>query len=99
VTKRCGRNYHQASLLTASKRRRGEGTIWQRRYWEHVIRDQEDMHRFTDYLHYNPVKHSHVSTVAEWPYSTFHRFVWHGLYPEDWGGSGSEALDGKLFGE
>lgn len=66
------------------RRRRGERGIWQRRYWEHLLRNEADYLAHMDYLHFNPVKHGHV---AQWPYSTFHRLVTAGVYPVDWGGS------------
>lgn len=69
-----------------SKRERG---IWQRRYWEHQIRDEADLQAHVDYIHFNPVKHGYVNTVIEWPYSSFHRYVRVGLLPVDWGGNGS----------
>jgi len=65
---------------------RGERAIWQRRFWEHAIRGDADYARHMDYVHFNPVKHGHVSRVRDWPYSTFHRLVRGGLYPADWGG-------------
>ncbi|XLM22241.1 transposase, partial [Chromobacterium piscinae] len=49
-----------------------ERGIWQRRYWEHQIRDEADLQAHVDYIHYNPVKHGHVERVLEWPYSSFH---------------------------
>jgi putative transposase len=61
--------------MNKSKRRRKESTIWQRRYWEHLIRDEQDYVIHMDYLHYNPVKHGYVKSVIEWPYSTFHQYV------------------------
>ena len=64
---------------------RGERGIWQRRFWEHALRDEEDYARHLDYVHYNPVKHGHVTSVAKWPYSTFHRWVQAGAYPIGWG--------------
>jgi putative transposase len=73
----------QRSVLNRSRRERG---IWQRRYWEHLIRDEADMRAHLDYLHFNPVKHGLVGRVADWPYSTFHRLVGRGIYPSDWGG-------------
>ncbi len=63
-----------------SRRRRGERGIWQRRYWEHLIRDEKDFQTHIDYVHFNPVKHGYVDKVAEWPYSTFHRWVKKGMY-------------------
>lgn len=70
--------------ISPSRRRKGERAIWQRRYWEHAIRDEHDLHRHLDYIHFNPVKHGHVSRVMDWPYSSFHRYVAQGLYPADW---------------
>ncbi|MFD0740402.1 transposase [Lysobacter koreensis] len=64
---------------------KGERGIWQRRYWEHLIRDDDDLRRHVDYIHFNPVKHGHVARVADWPYSTFHRHVAEGRLPPDWG--------------
>jgi len=66
---------------------RHERGIWQRRYWEHLIRDERDFRAHVDYVHINPVKHGLVNTVREWPYSTFHRDVKRGIYPVDWAGS------------
>lgn len=85
--------------LLASRRKRGESGVWQRRFWEHLIRDEEDLRRHVEYIHWNPVKHGYVKTVVEWPYSTFHRFVKQGLYPPDWGGESAVETDGKEFGE
>ena len=67
---------------------RGERGIWQRRFWEHAIRDETDYTRHMDYVHYNPVKHEHVGTVSQWPFSTFHHWVTAGVYARDWGGAG-----------
>ncbi len=64
--------------------KRGERVIWQRRFWEHVNRDDRDYERHVDYLHFNPVKHGWVDKVVDWPYSSFHRFVDKGIYPVDW---------------
>ena len=57
--------------LSPRRLQKGERGIWQRRFWEHVIRDEGDYERHVDYLHYNPVKHGHVTRVADWPYSSF----------------------------
>jgi len=70
-----------------SRQTRGERGIWQRRYWEHLIRNEADYVAHMDYIHYNPVKHGHVSQVKDWPYSTFHGLVKQGIYPQDWAGS------------
>lgn len=68
--------------------RRRERGIWQRRYWEHLIRDDADYQRHFDYIHINPLKHGHVTRVADWPFSTFHRAVRDGVYPPSWAGEG-----------
>ena len=78
---------------TAVQERRGEKGIWQRRYWEHLIRDERDFRHHIDYVHINPVKHGLIQRVGEWPYSTFHRLVEQGIYPADWAGEpDAEAL-------
>ncbi len=77
-----------------AKRERG---VWQRRYWEHTIRDDADFERHVDYVHFNPVKHGYVSRVGDWPHSSFHRYVRDGALPADWGGD-SLDLTGR-FGE
>jgi putative transposase len=76
--------------ISAVRTRRGERGIWQRRYWEHLIRDERDFRAHMDYVHINPLKHGLVDRVAEWPYSTFHRLVAQGIFPADWAG-GSEG--------
>ncbi|MBW7963953.1 REP-associated tyrosine transposase [Bradyrhizobium sp. BR 10261] len=79
--------------LSAVRAARNERGIWQRRFWEHLIRDEADYARHVEYCYFNPVKHGHVSKVSDWPYSSFHRDVRAGLFPEDWGG------DAKVAGE
>lgn len=69
---------------SASKTAKREKGIWQRRFWEHEIRDEVDMARHMDYIHFNPVKHGLVGRVADWPHSSFHRYVREGVYPADW---------------
>jgi putative transposase len=69
---------------SAVRMARGERGIWQRRFWEHVIRDDQDYAAHVDYCHINPLKHGLVEQVADWPYSTFHRYVERGLYPSNW---------------
>ena len=77
-----------------SKRERG---LWQRRYWEHAIRNETDLQRHIDYIHFNPVKHGLVKRVGDWPHSSFKSYVARGDLPQDWGGDASE-LEGD-FGE
>jgi putative transposase len=74
-------------MRSAVRRARGERGVWQRRYWEHLIRDDGDFKAHMDYLHFNPVKHGHVVRVSGWPYSTFHRLVAKGIHLLDWAGS------------
>jgi len=78
--------------ISAVRQRRGERGIWQRRYWEHLIRDERDFQAHVDYVHINPYKHGWVQRVADWPHSTFHRSVDAGIYPADWGGNGESNL-------
>ena len=63
---------------------KGERGIWQRRFWEHVIRDEADYEHHVNYVHWNPVKHGLTKTVADWPFSSFHRYVQAGILPIDW---------------
>ena len=85
--------------ISGSRLKRHEGRLWQRRFWEHQVRDQADLKRCLDYLHWNPVKHGHVACVADWPYSTFQRWVNDGVYPVDWGGEVVPPINGRDFGE
>jgi putative transposase len=80
-----------ASRSTSKIAKRDKG-IWQRRYWEHVIRDEADLERHVDYVHYNPVKHGLVTRVSDWPFSSFHRYVARGTLPMDWGDAYDDAV-------
>jgi putative transposase len=71
------------SLLTR-RLKKGERGIWQRRFWEHVIKVDLDFERHADYIHYNPVKHGFVERACEWPYSSFHNYFRRGIYNSDW---------------
>lgn len=62
-------------------RRRG---VWQRGFWDHVLRDERDYQRHFDYIHYNPVKHGLVERPCDWPYSSFHRWIKRGIYDPHW---------------
>ena len=72
--------------LSAVRKARGERGIWQRRFWEHLIRDEADYARHVEYCYINPLKHRLVTQVRDWPYSSFHRDVRAGLFPVDWAG-------------
>jgi putative transposase len=76
--------------MSASKMGKREKGIWQRRYWEHLIRDDADLERHLDYIHFNPVKHGHVARVIDWPHSSFHHYVAKGSLPADWGGDAKD---------
>jgi putative transposase len=88
----------EAQPRSQSKLLKREKGIWQRRYWEHAISDDADLERHIAYTHFNPVKHGHVTRAADWPHSSFHRFVERGLLPLDWGGDMKETAD-RSFGE
>ena len=78
------RRLARVERINASRKRKGERGIWQRRYWEHQIRDEDDFARHVDYIHCNPVKHGYVSAPRDWPHSSFHRYVRDGILPADW---------------
>src|SRR5215203_6183745 len=84
-------NHVIAARGDTRRHRNGELALWQRRYWEHTIRSDDDFSRHVDYIHFNPVKHGLVSRVQDWPYSSFHRYVRQGLLPEDWGGDANDV--------
>ena len=81
-----------AAGVPVRRHRNGEYALWQRRFWEHTIRNEIDFERHVDYVHFNPVKHKLVSRVRDWPYSSFHTYVRRGLLPADWGGDVEEPM-------
>ena len=87
----------RGEAISQSRAEKGERGIWQRRYWEHTLRDEADFARHMDYIHFNPVKHGHVTRVRDWPHSSFHRIVRLGICPPDWAGDAGEI--GAGFGE
>ena len=78
--------------LSASRGKRKERGVWQRRFWEHLIEDEHDFERHFDYIHYNAVRHGEVDCPKHWPCSSFHRWVQRGVYEPDWGCSRYEPL-------
>lgn len=84
VTKICAPVLNRETV-NASRVKRHEQGLWQRRFWEHTIRDEDDLAAHCDYIHYNPVKHGLSTSPQEWPHSTFHRFLQASIYPDDWG--------------
>jgi putative transposase len=91
------RGLRAGERISLSRARKGERGVWQRRYWEHTLRDEADFARHVDYIHFNPVKHGHVRQVCDWPHSSFHRMVRLGIYPLDWGGDATG--EAGAFGE
>ena len=84
------RSIPKGETIGPSRHRKGERGIWQRRYWEHLIRDDDDLQRHVDYVHINPVKHGHVTRASDWPYSSIHRYIGRGELTKDWA-CGAEA--------
>ncbi|HED32800.1 MAG TPA: transposase [Gammaproteobacteria bacterium] len=70
--------------VNKSRKCKGERGIWQRRYWEHLIRDDNDFEHHVNYIHYNPVKHGYVKQPVDWKYSTIHQFIEKGLLDKNW---------------
>jgi putative transposase len=81
------RHVERSERISRSRMAKRERGFWQRRYWEHQIRDEADLARHVDYIHYNPVKHGWVDRAADWPHSTLHGYIERGIVPTDWGGS------------
>jgi putative transposase len=96
IKNRFARALPKEERLSAVRLARNERGIWQRRFWEHLIRDEADYARHVEYCYINPLKHGLVARVRDWPYSSFHRDVRAGLFPEDWGGEIERSGD---FGE
>jgi putative transposase len=86
-----------AAGVSVERHLNGDYALWQRRYWEHTIRNERDFERHVDYVHFNPVKHGLVSRVRDWPHSSFHTYVRRGDLPMDWSG---DVVESKMnFGE
>ena len=85
------RRLPSSESISDSRTGKGERGIWQRRFWEHLIRDEEDLENHINYIHFNPVKHGYATKPTDWPYSSIHRFIKHGWRPLDWGDQGYET--------
>jgi len=83
--------------LCASRVKKAERGVWQRRYWEHLIRDDRDYEKHVDYIHYNPVKHGYVIRASDWRYSSIHRYIANGVVSGDWGMANVDVESG--YGE
>ncbi|MGH8159629.1 MAG: REP-associated tyrosine transposase [Rhodanobacter sp.] len=78
------RGIEQGEAIGASRLRKGERGVWQRRFWEHQIRDEHDLAHHVDYVHINPVKHGHAARASDWPFSSIHRYIRQGMLAADW---------------
>jgi len=83
----------KSERISPSRLRKGERGIWQRRYWEHAIRDEDDWRQHVDYIHNNPVKHGYVTCARDWQYSSFHRYQNKGMHASDWESMTNQELD------
>lgn len=90
------RSIKPGERISTSRQTKGERGIWQRRFWEHLIQNEEDFERHVDYIHYNPVKHGYVKTPVEWKWSSVHRYIKDGILTKDW--ATANDVDGQ-FGE
>jgi putative transposase len=95
IKKMFSRQIPATEPLSETQARLNERSIWQRRYWEHTIRDERDYAAHVDYCHINPLKHGLVAAVRDWPFSTFHRYVRESVYTADW----AEVVPDLLAGE
>ncbi|MBN2098670.1 MAG: transposase [Dehalococcoidia bacterium] len=99
MTKRLGSSISADCAPSRSRQRHREGTLWQRRFWEHQIRDEQDFRTHMDYIHFNPVKHGLAARPKDWRCSSFHRWVALGAYEEDWGCDGAVVFPDGVGGE
>jgi len=84
-SKHCDEKYYQHLWQSSSRDAKGYKPVWQKRFYEHTIRDEKDYKTRLDYIHFNPVKHQFVNTVSAWHYSSFEKFVDLGYYERQWG--------------
>jgi putative transposase len=89
------RAIEKGERISPSRVKRKERGIWQRRFWEHLLRDEEDFAKHVDYIHWNPVKHGCVKRVIDWPHSSFHQYLANGVYAADWCGGGEDIQGGE----
>jgi putative transposase len=81
------------------KTKHNEYRLWQRRFWEHAIKDMSDFENHVNYIHYNPIKHGLVNELHDWPYSSFHHYVQSGRLCEHWASSRRNSVDDFFLGE
>jgi len=94
-SRRCGAQYK--GTMSKSRQNKKEQAVWQRRFWEHEIRNDKDYKQHVEYIHYNPVKHGLTAAPSDWPFSSFHRYVAKGLYEQNWG-AGEKMTFGDEIG-
>jgi putative transposase len=87
VTRHYGKDLGLNLNVSTSRAKRKERNLWQRRFWEHLIRDEADFVQHCDYIHYNPVHHQLCQVPTDWQFSSVHRFIEQGIYPPSWGGN------------
>lgn len=99
-TKRVGKTLvGKVESVSGSRLKHREQAVWQRRFWEHRIRDEKDYEMHCDYIHYNPVKHGLVIAPKDWAYSSFERYVNRGVYSRDWASSEGVEFPGGIGSE
>ena len=89
-------NLQYQGQISASRQHKGEKAVWQRRFWEHQIKDDRDFVNHVEYIHYNPVHHGLVKAPKDWQYSSFHRYVQQGIYDMMWGASEKLVFDSSI---
>jgi putative transposase len=97
VTKHYGKDLGITRSISQSRQKRSESNLWQRRFWEHSIRDERDFALHCDYIHYNPVKHGLRANPQDWQFSSIHRFIAQGIYPPDWGINTNPDIPHKVW--
>jgi putative transposase len=90
------RQLPKTDRVNKSRKSKGERGIWQRRFWEHLIRDEYDYETHFNYIHYNPVKHRYAARAVDWPYSTIHTYISKGVLGNDWGSCIDETPELQL---
>ena len=99
VTKHYGQELVINREISLSRQKRRESNLWQRRFWEHLIRDEGDFALHCDYIHYNPVRHGLCTNPQDWQFSSIHRFIAQGIYPANWGRNGSPEIPQQIWDE
>ncbi len=96
IKRRFSRALPKNERISVSRQKKSERGIWQRRYWEHLIRDDKDFEQHVNYIHFNPVKHGYVSSAVDLPYSSIHRYIRKGIISNDWAHDDVEGAFGEI---